>query len=847
MAAQDCIDAIKAAAGDLSDEEVTEILEILQARAKARQAAGQAATLDQALLDEADNLAADLEVAALIEKRNRAINVVRRFELESFVEQVDALTGDPSLGLSAANVGINARLPRARASADAKGHALITEYLGGLVAGLRREGVLAVFNSRLLEREIARELAELSKPAGAARPGLSGSREAQTIAQVIDKIRRAAVARENRAGAFIRPLAGYVVRQSHDMHKIRRAGFTAWRDAILPLLDVARSFQGADPEDFLKGAFDGLQSGRHIVSNGAEESDLSVAFKGPGNLAKRISQHRVLHFKDADAWFDYNQAFGRGSLSDALVHELERAARNTALMETWGTNPRNLFENLLAKLKDQHRADPKKLARLERGSLLNQFDEVEGITRVPLDPSLAKVTSIVLAVETLSKLGGAAISSFGDLGFKALEIARGGDNLLTVWGKNLESSLEGLAPGARREVAELIGVGLEGQIGDLAARFMAQDDIPGRVAKVQQLFFKLNLLGPWTDANKRGLGLMFARELAMKKTRSWGQLDPAQQELLGLYGIGPREWDVARQATRKAADGREYLMPDAIEGLEDGALRALLRDPKASARKLRKARDEIATALRAYYVDRVDNAVPTPGARERAFLKQGTRPGTPAGIAFRLVGQFKAFPVTVATRVLGRLAEADTTGQFFRNLASGKGDILGLAHMVVATTVLGYVAQSAKEITKGRSPRDPSQLSTWNAALLQGGGLGIYGDFLFGETNRFGRSLTETLAGPTISDVSELKEIIDRLRAGEDAGAAALRFGVGVTPFANLFYTRIALDYLILFQLQEAINPGFLKRMERRIQRENKQTFILPPSRAIPRGGGDRILEGVRE
>ena len=51
------------------------------------------------------------------------------------------------------------------------------------------------------------------------------------------------------------------------------------------------------------------------------------------------------------------------------------------------------------------------------------------------------------------------------------------------------------------------------------------------------------------------------------------------------------------------------------------------------------------------------------------------------------------------------------------------------------------------------------------------------------------------------------------------------------TPYANLFYTRAAADYLFLYSVQEALNPGALRRMERRIEKENGQTFLLSPSR----------------
>lgn len=58
----------------------------------------------------------------------------------------------------------------------------------------------------------------------------------------------------------------------------------------------------------------------------------------------------------------------------------------------------------------------------------------------------------------------------------------------------------------------------------------------------------------------------------------------------------------------------------------------------------------------------------------------------------------------------------------------------------------------------------------------------------------------------------------------------ALRLAVNNTPFANLFYTRVVADYLFLYDVQEALAPGTLRRMEQRVQRENDQTFLFSPS-----------------
>ena len=50
----------------------------------------------------------------------------------------------------------------------------------------------------------------------------------------------------------------------------------------------------------------------------------------------------------------------------------------------------------------------------------------------------------------------------------------------------------------------------------------------------------------------------------------------------------------------------------------------------------------------------------------------------------------------------------------------------------------------------------------------------------------------------------------------------------------NLLYTRMALDYLILFKIEEMLSPGSLRRIERRVREQNAQTFMLSPSQAIP-------------
>jgi hypothetical protein len=78
------------------------------------------------------------------------------------------------------------------------------------------------------------------------------------------------------------------------------------------------------------------------------------------------------------------------------------------------------------------------------------------------------------------------------------------------------------------------------------------------------------------------------------------------------------------------------------------------------------------------------------------------------------------------------------------------------------------------------------------------------------------------------------------LGSEQDARGDAIRLLKSNTPFANLFYTKAAFDYLIWYQMQEALNPGYLKRMESRVKRDNDQTYWMPPSSIVATGGGFR-------
>ena len=84
----------------------------------------------------------------------------------------------------------------------------------------------------------------------------------------------------------------------------------------------------------------------------------------------------------------------------------------------------------------------------------------------------------------------------------------------------------------------------------------------------------------------------------------------------------------------------------------------------------------------------------------------------------------------------------------------GRG-IRGIAALMITQGMFGYVAMTAKDLLRGKEPRDPNEIKTIMAAFLQGGGLGIYGDVLFKEQRDAG-SVAAGFIGPFPTTVIDL-------------------------------------------------------------------------------------------
>lgn len=834
-------EAMRAAMPDITPAEVTDLLDQLRRQVKGLR--GVARTARDALRSEdvandlqsdamkaADQLANNLEMAAVIEKRNAALNMNVRLKATAYVNQFRS-AGLDFEGFRGLLVGTERKRDGGRISVDGEQKNFRGEWLGGMIADLEKGDLMRQFTSGEFDREISVALWNL----GGKGDNSKLPPEAVKIAEIVNKYQTDARNTRNRFGAWIRDLQGYITRQSHDMLKIRDAGEKAFKEFVLPRLDLERSLRDFDgtADDFLTRVYDDFASGSHMKTVAGEDD--MVALGRGSSLARRESVSRVLYFKDGNASFEYNEKFGQGRLAESVLKGLDQAAQSAGLLKMLGTNPEATVTRLFDEYAESLRGDPERRAKFmsHRKELSNLLAQVDGSVNIPGNVTAAKIGAFLRAWQTMAKLGGALISSVTDLAGYAAELRFGQDkNLLSGTLGGIGALLQGRAKGEKQQILSSLGVFHESMLGSVFARFDSPDLMGGKTSAAMGMYFKLNGLNWWTESLRDGYALTHSHYLATNTSKSFDKLPDALRDMLGLYNIDAGKWDILRIATMSEADGRQYMTPDALRTVPRAALENYITSigRTVSDASVANLQDDLSSALRTMTIDRMHHAVLEPSARTRAFMLRGTQPGTVPGEMLRFIGQFKSFPVALVQSTLGREVYGrgyDTLGDYLKN---GKGDMVGLATFIALSTAMGYSAMAAKDLLRGKNPRPLDDPRTWAAAMVQGGGLGLYGDFLFQKYNRMGGTLSGSMLGPVANVVDTVADLWTRIRTGDDVAATAFNAALQNTPFMNLFYARTALDYLVLYKIQEALNPGFLRRMERRAERENGQTFYLPPT-----------------
>jgi hypothetical protein len=821
-----CDDLIRAAYGDegdkLSAAEIKKLKNALVRAAKEKRALDPSVSSNDALTVVADEFAQNAERQAMIRKRDEILN------LKAFLIARDTIRtkfkDDPAAGFKALVVGIQNKTATARGSTALEIDALERYYFAGVLDDVSAvDGGVALFSEPGMALNIARALWALGTD-GAKLDGFDP--RALALARAIQKWQEVARTDANKAGAWIGKLPGYIVTQSHDSMKIL-ADKLGWMAMMRQRADLPRMMAetGAESvEELLESIYNGLASGVHLKSPGAPKNTGGPSLRG---MSKGVSQERVIHFKSADDWFEYNAEFGANNMYEAVLGGLKNMARATGVMRKLGPNHESTVARLIDSIKEDLRDQPAKARAFNQTSeryLKWYVKEVDGSLDIPGNDTLATWGAGIRAIQNMASLGGSLLASVGDLGVMMVGAKHLGENGFSTVAKGVGRMFRGVPKGERLHLYADLGLALESMLGKFAtSRFSVDDGVPGALGEMQKTFFTLNGQNRWTDAMRSSIAEFISMTFARRAATAFDDLPADLRSTMGLYGLDAGKWDIIRAGTLQELDGSRFLVPSGIRDLPDEVFSKYLTDKgfKASDAAVRKLRDEIQGQMRMLFVDQNQYMLIGPDAATRGLMKAGTQKGTPIGEAMRLMMQFKSFTIAFSQRTIGR--------EYKHN------GMMGIARMLAYTTVAGYAAMYLKDLAKGKTPRDPFDPRTAVAAMQQGGGMGIYGDLLFSQViERRAQDATIQFLGPTAADVAAVLNTGARAISGNDPSAAAVRLAQQNIPFANLFYGKLLLDYLIFWNLQEAVNPGSLARMEREMQDRSGQQLMVNPQARFP-------------
>jgi hypothetical protein len=430
---KDCIDRIlEALGGRLKRDDVESHVDDIDARAEDYVADGMSRA--EALWRATEEVLKEEGIRNAILKRNAREDAIKLRDLRNYVDTATKAGHGAELAIEARLTGVNVPMfdPKSRTgnqlSAAAVALGARKDWVGGAMLDLERigredaqfRGLDNVFYSRAIEDDIFREKWQLDQ-GDRGKPGITKNAAALKIAEVLHKWDKVRVAALNSEGAWITDYGGYVTRMTHDPDKIRRAarpfdakdprgyfyaGFTqadreAWVAFTLQHLDQRRTFGGAEADQALAHMYGGFVDGSHM------EATLTVTGEpGVPNIASHVSQQRVLHWKDADAWLAYNSRFGRQAPTDAWLHSLESAANHYALMKVFGSRPRENFADIVKYAQDSKMGTPERVAFDKRlPALENRFRVVSGEADRPIANMWSGIVNGVMAVQRMSKLG----------------------------------------------------------------------------------------------------------------------------------------------------------------------------------------------------------------------------------------------------------------------------------------------------------------------------------------------------------------------------------------------------------------------------------------------------------
>ncbi|MEF0180650.1 hypothetical protein PXZ69_01525 [Acinetobacter baumannii] len=702
-------------------------------------------------------------------------------------------------------------------SIDSKARGIASIYRGELVDFYTNiKGGLGVFTDQELVQKIVRERFGEN----------TGDALAKKISDKMGDVFETMRDRFNRNGGDIGKLDNWGLPQTHNLEKIAKAGKEAWVNKAESLIDTRQYvhengdyYSQQEIRSLLEYTYDTLSS------DGANKIEVGRQATGSGTskVTNRHSESRVLHFKDAESWLEYQSEFGGMQFVDLVEAHINGLSKDIAMVENLGSNPKTALKILMdaAAKKDWEKGIDENKTQSSRKRAQVMFDEFSG-GNTPQSQVLANLGIAYRSMNVASMLGGTTIASLAD----QATIAKTAHVHNLSYRKAFGGLIEQLNPAnkADRELAHSLGLATEEMLGSIAR--WSDDGLTSTYGKSEKLarissgvatqVMRVSFLNALTSASKVGFTkLLMEKYGRLSRSKAWNDLDVQDRELLSNTGLDERAWQVF-QLAEPVVDrkGNQLMSARSIYEIPDEKLTAF-GDPK-------QVKDQVASQLQAHLLDEQGMAVIEAGLRERTWMTVGAK-GTITGEVFKGLMQFKSFSASFLMRQGSRTMAQEGL----------KGKAAYGVPLFVTMTLLGGLVVQLRELLNGNDPQtiydsnDPKKAgSFFMRSLVAGGGLPVLGDILVAGTDTSGRDANSFVSGPLGSDFTGLLGLtvgnLTQYNEGKDTnfGNEAFKFVKGKIPAQNLWYTKAAINRMVFDEMQDTIAPGYREKALRKAERQ---------------------------
>lgn len=617
----------------------------------------------------------------------------------------------------------------------------------------------------------------------------------------------------NAVGGAIAHRKNWDLPQTHSFNEIRKLetdlgghepAFQHWHDFIAPKLDREQMLENGTGKplsdtrlrDVLKNVYDTIRS------EGWDAKNPSANGFGT-SVAMRHQESRVLHFATASDWLAYHQRFGDDDIFGTMIGHIEGMSREIGAMRALGANPqatiRFMAERNLKDVSENGTIDAINSAKSKGAQLDTLYRHYIGEASSPVNGKVGRFFSSTRQFVVSTQLGSAIISALTDLAFTNVTAQFNGLSTKAMMGRYV--SLLNPANVADRKLAVRLGLIAEewSHVASSQMRFTGEVMSGEIMKRLSDATLRVSGLSAHTQAGRWAFGMEFMGHLADQVHLPIDQLNKPLQNALKRYDISAAEWDVMRSTKIYEPDKGGYLRPDDI-----------LQRPDVD----QKMADQVASKYLNMVHSETEFAIPSASLLGKATLLGDARPGSFAGEMMRSGGMYKNFAVTMLHTHGARMLFDGTPWQKLKYSAN----------LAIGTTLMGALALQLKDLAMGRDPRPMADKKFWLAAALQGGGLGIFGDYLFSSVNRNGHGFVNSLTGPTTGFLGDTGDLLktafvsgadaisggaladaSKMNVGRDAANYAARYTPGAS---SLWYTKYIWRRAVADNIQRALDPG---------------------------------------